>query len=43
MRIDEDSSRMSARISGSSGGIGFSSNAIPDMRIISQPRSDHDE
>src|SRR5258708_38040343 len=42
-RIEAESSRISARVAGSSGGISFSSKSRPENFVSSQPRSDHDE
>src|SRR5450432_872252 len=42
-RIDDDSSRISARADGSSGAVTISSNSSPENFVNSQPRSDHDE
>src|SRR6201999_510725 len=42
-RIDDDSSRISARAEGSSGATTTSSNSSPENLVSSQPRSDHDE
>src|SRR6266403_1529633 len=42
-RIDDDSSRISARADGSSGAVTISSNSSPENFANSQPRSDHDE
>ena len=37
------SSRISARVDGSSGGSTFSTNSRPEKRVTNQPRKDHDE
>src|SRR3981189_1970616 len=42
-RIDDDSSRISARADASSGEVTISSNSRPENFVSSQPRSDHDE
>src|SRR6202045_4296647 len=42
-RIDDDSSRISARADASSGAVTISSNASPENLVSSQPRSDQDE
>src|SRR3954453_13848951 len=42
-RIDDDSSRISARADASSGAVTTSSNSSPENLVKSQPRSDHDE
>src|SRR3979409_2413478 len=42
-RIDDDSSRISARADASSGEVMISSNSRPENLVSSQPRSDHDE
>src|SRR5258708_915114 len=42
-RIDDDSSRISARADASSGAVTISSNSSPENLVSSQPRSDHDE
>src|SRR6266478_4709257 len=42
-RMDEDSSRISARADGSSGAVTISSNSSPENLVSSQPRSDHEE
>src|ERR1700681_392151 len=42
-RIDDDSSRISARAEASSGAVTISSNSSPENLVSSQPRSDHDE
>ena len=42
-RIDDDSSRISARAEASSGAVTTSSNSSPENFVSSQPRSDHDE
>ncbi len=42
-RIDDDSNRISARTSGSSGDTTISSNSSPENFVSSQPRSDQDE
>src|SRR6478609_207537 len=42
-RIDDDSSRISARADASSGAVTTSSNDRPENFVSSQPRSDHDE
>src|ERR1700709_2627296 len=42
-RIDDDSSRISARADASSGAVTISSNSRPENLVSSQPRSDHDE
>ena len=42
-RIDDDSSRISARADASSGAVTISSNSRPENFVSSQPRSDQDE
>src|SRR3954470_11964200 len=42
-RIDDDSSKISARADASSGAVTTSSNSSPENLVKSQPRSDHDE
>src|SRR6185295_8158526 len=42
-RIDDDSSRISARADASSGAVTISSNSRPENFVNSQPRSDQDE
>jgi hypothetical protein len=42
-RIDDDSSRISARADASSGAVTTSSNSSPENFASSQPRSDQDE
>src|ERR1700743_3434410 len=42
-RMEEDSSRISARAEGSSGEVTISSNSSPENLVSSQPRNDHDE
>src|SRR6266850_3352230 len=42
-KIEDDSSRISARADASSGEVMISSNSSPENRVKSQPRSDHDE
>src|SRR5215468_3835623 len=42
-RIEDDSSRISARAEGSSGAVTISSNSRPANFASSQPRNDHDE
>src|SRR3954447_20467218 len=42
-KIDDDSSRISARADASSGAVTISSNSSPENLVKSQPRSDHDE
>ena len=42
-RIEDDSSRISARADASSGAVTTSSNSIPENFANSQPRSDQDE
>src|ERR1700719_1543021 len=42
-RIDDDSSRISARAEASSGAVMISSNSSPENFVSSQPRNDHDE
>src|ERR1700743_430830 len=42
-RIEDDSSRISARAEASSGAVTISSNSRPENLVRSQPRSDHDE
>src|ERR1700742_77053 len=42
-RIDDDSSRISARADASSGAVTTSSNSSPENLVSSQPRSDQDE
>src|SRR5260221_2152489 len=42
-RIDDDSSRISARADASSGAVTTSSNSSPENFVSSQPRSDQDE
>src|SRR3977135_541302 len=42
-RIDDDSSRISARAEASSGAVTISSNSSPENLVSSQPRTDHDE
>src|ERR1700681_1527989 len=42
-RIDDDSSRISARADASSGAVMTSSNSNPENLVNSQPRNDHDE
>src|ERR1700716_2565399 len=42
-RIDDDSSRISARADASSGAVTTSSNGSPENLVNSQPRNDHDE
>ena len=42
-RIDDDSSRISARADASSGAVMTSSNSRPENLVSSQPRSDQDE
>src|ERR1700729_57001 len=42
-RMEDDSSRISARAEASSGAVMISSNSSPENLVSSQPRSDHDE
>ncbi len=42
-RIEDDSSRISARAEASSGAVTISSNSSPENLVSSQPRSDQDE
>src|SRR6202051_1849949 len=42
-RIEDDSSRISARAEASSGAVMTSSNSSPENLVKSQPRNDHDE
>src|ERR1700750_50888 len=42
-RIDDDSSRISARADASSGAVTISSNSSPENLVSSHPRSDQDE
>src|SRR5580692_444958 len=42
-RMDDDSSRISARAEASSGEVTISSNSSPENLVSNQPRSDHEE